>query len=86
MGEMPLSSESSGSNNNRNPLFSWPEVMLEFSSLTFSGITSQGNNFFLFLNSLIDILPYGTWQPVTHMSFSVFLLDWSQILSQIVVS
>ena len=60
--------------------------MLGCSSLSFSGITPQGNNFYLFLNSLIDILPYGTWQPVTHMSFSVFLLDWSQILSQIVVN
>ena len=60
--------------------------MLECSSLSSSGITSQGDNLYPFWNSLIDILPYGTWQPVTHMSFSVFLLDWSQILSQIVVN
>ena len=60
--------------------------MLRCSSLSFSGITSQGNNFYSIWNSLINILPYGTWQPVTHMSFSVFLLDLSQILSQIVVN
>ena len=30
---------------------------------------------FLYFNSLIHILPYGTWLPVTHMSFQSFLLD-----------
>ena len=47
-GEDASPSESSGSNNNGNQLFSWPEVMLGCSSLSFSGITSQGDNLYAF--------------------------------------
>ena len=49
--------------------------MLRCSSQSVNGITPQGDNSFLFLSGLIDILPYGTWLPVTHMSFQSFLLD-----------
>ena len=56
--------------------------MLECSSQSVNGITPQGNNFFFILSSLINSLTYGTWQPITHMSFQSFLLDWSQMPSQ----
>ena len=58
-----------------NLLFSWPKVMLGCSSQSVNGITPQGDNSFLFLSGLIHILPYGTWLPVTHVSFQSFQMN-----------
>ena len=50
-------------------------MLLECSSQSVNGITPQGDNSFLFLSSLIDFLPYGPWQPVTHVSFQSFQMN-----------
>ena len=35
---------------------------------------------------LIDFLPYGAWQAVTHVSFQSFLMNWSPVPSHTIVS
>ena len=40
---------------------------------------------FYFKVVLIDFLPYGAWQAVTHVAFQSFLIDWSPMLSQSIV-
>ena len=84
-GDASLSSIS-GSKNKGNLLFSWPELILECSSQSVNGITPQGDNSFLFLSSLINFLPYGPWQPVTHVSFQSFQMNLSPMPSQLIVS
>ena len=74
MGEMPLQS-GTVAKNTIEMQFSWPKVVLEVRSLSFSGITPQGDNSFLFLSGLINILSYGAWLPVTHMSFQSFQMN-----------
>ena len=64
-----------GSHNKGNLLFFGPEMLLESSSQSVNCITPQGDNSFLFLSSLIDFLPYGAWQAVTHVAFQSFLMD-----------
>ena len=71
MGEMPLWS-GSVAKNTIEIQFSWPEVVLEVRSLPFSGTISQGIIPILVLSGLIDFLPYGAWQAVTHVSFQSF--------------
>ena len=75
MGEMPLQSGTVAKNTIEMHCFLGPEVVLEVRSLSFSGITPQGDNSFLFLSGLIHILPYGTWLPVTHVSFQSFQMN-----------
>ena len=75
LGEMPLRSEAVVKNTIEIHCFPEPKVLLESSSQSVNGITPQGNNSFLFLSGLINFLPYGTWQAVTHVTFQSFIID-----------